>query len=109
MAQAPRRIGATSAAGIVFDGIGADAKTRLRPRASRVSTLDTMPIISSYASLAVSPNVNSPCFSSTSPRTSVLDSYAWAADLARPNPGMTYGTIPTRSPRRSRHSDSPSG
>ena len=47
MAQAPRTTGATSAAGIVFDGIGADAKTRVRPRASRVSTLDTMPIISS--------------------------------------------------------------
>ena len=88
MAQAPRRIGATSAAGIVFEGIGAVAKTRLRPRASRRSTHDTMPIISSYASLAVSPNVNSPCFSSTSPRTSVLDSYTWAADLARWNPGM---------------------
>ena len=88
MAQAPRRIGATSAAGIVFEGIGAVAKTRLRPRASRRSTHDTMPIISSYAPLAVSPNVNSPCFSSTSPRASVLDSYTRAADLAKWNPGM---------------------
>ena len=72
MAQAPRTIGATSAAGIGSAGIGADAKTRFLPRASRCSTLDTMPIISSYASLAVSPNVNSPCFRSTSPRTSWL-------------------------------------
>ena len=72
--QAPRRIGATSAASAIFGGGLPATNTALRFFLSRFSARVTKPIMRSYASRASPPNVKIPCLSRISPSTFLFSS-----------------------------------